>query len=91
MPESSGKEEDERAVYLGGGCGFVSKTEIYPIFGDAEGVRSAQEVFKRTLKMNYEKHGHDLDLKQNVSPHVYKLTYYHGQAFEMGKCLLKIE
>lgn len=90
MPESDG-EEDLRSVYLGGGCGFVSKTEIYPLFGDREGVKNAQEIFRRTLGKNYKKHKHDLDGKRKASPHVYKLTYYRGQTYEMGKCLLHVK
>lgn len=95
MPESdmqSGDEEESRSVYLGGGCGFLSKTEVYPMFGDREGVKNAQRIFRRTLgKDLYEKHEHDLDAKRNVSPHVYKLTRYRSQAYEMGKCLISIE
>ena len=80
-----------RSVYLGGGCGFLSKTEVYPMFGDREGVKNTQEIFRRTLGKQYRQHKHDLDAKRNVSPHVYKLTYYRDQAYEMGKCLISIE
>lgn len=94
MPESDmqpGDEEESRSVYLGGGCGFLSKTEVYPMFGGREGVKNTQEIFRRTLGKQYRQHKHDLDAKRNVSPHVYKLTYYRDQAYEMGKCRISIE
>ena len=63
MPESDmqpGDEEESRSVYLGGGCGFLSKTEVYPMFGDREGVKNTQEIFRRTLGKQYWQHKHDL-------------------------------
>ncbi|MFR5915559.1 MAG: type III-A CRISPR-associated RAMP protein Csm5 [Blautia wexlerae] len=35
-------------VFLGGGSGFVSKTVIYPLFGEKEGIETVKNIFDRT-------------------------------------------
>lgn len=85
FPDMS-SELEKGTVYLGGGAGFVSKTEVYPLFGEIEGVKAASNV----LKKFYIGHKHDLDIRRGVSPHICKMTYYDGQLYEMGKCKLTV-
>ena len=77
----------KNAVYLGGGCGFVSKTIIYPMFDD-DGVKITQKIFQKT---NVPKeHGHQKDSLYGVSPHVLKCTSYEGKLMQMGLCELEL-
>lgn len=75
-------------VWLGGGCGFLSKTILYPMFG-TEAVRITDRVFRNTLGKNYETHKHTRDMKLKIAPHVCKCTRYHGILYDMG--MAKIE
>lgn len=34
-------------VFLGGGSGFVSKTVVYPMFGEKEGIEITKDIFDR--------------------------------------------
>ena len=77
-----------KQVYLGGGAGFVSKTMIYPLFDQEEGVRITQKIFEQTRVP--EKHGHRKDYSFGVSPHIVKYTRYEGRILEFGKCTLKL-
>ncbi|MCI8284799.1 MAG: type III-A CRISPR-associated RAMP protein Csm5 [Firmicutes bacterium] len=80
------QELEKGTVYLGGGAGFVSKTEVYPLFGEGEGVKATSNV----LKKFYIGHKHDSDIRRGVSPHICKMTYYGGSLCEMGQCKLTI-
>lgn len=75
-------------VYLGGGCGFVSKTIIYPMFQKKEGVRITKTIFEKTGVPRV--HKHDRDIQLGVSPHILKCTRYRGKLMQMGLCSLKI-
>lgn len=77
----------EDTVYLGGGCGFVSKTVGYPIFGKREGIAFAQKVFEQTHVPREHKHYKDREL--GVSPHILKCTKYNGRTLQMGLCKIK--
>ena len=75
-------------VWLGGGAGFVTKTEVYPLFGDREGVEMTADIFHSTAVPK--QHKHDRDKKLGVSPHICKVTYYDGRRRQMGMCHIKI-
>lgn len=80
-------------VLCGGGCGFVSKTIIYPMYDKLEGIEMAQKVFEHTVsdKMKSQ-HKHYLDKKYGASPHTIKCTRYRGKLVQMGVCRIeKIE
>lgn len=79
----------ENNVLLGGGCGFVSKTIIYPMYGKKEGTGTAQQIFKITLGKNFKIHKHDQDQRIGVSPHILKCTKYQGRTLQMGLCRIK--
>ena len=74
----------DNAVYLGGGVGFVSKTNVYPLFGD-EGIDKVIEIFDKTNVPT--KHQHHNDKRQGVSPHVLKAAKYNGKLYNMGECI----
>lgn len=78
-------------LYLGGGCGYVSKTVSYPLLGE-NGVKRVSEIIDSTLnhKMR-EKHNHREDKDKGVSPHMLKCTQYDGRLYEMGACTLSIQ
>lgn len=74
-------------VLLGGGCGFVSKTVIYPLLGKKEGLDIVPKVFEKT---NVPKvHKHYLDKEYGVSPHTMKCTKYQGKTYQMGLCRIE--
>lgn len=76
-------------VFLGGGCGFASKTVVYPMFDKAEGIKITKAIFSKTGVPRI--HKHDLDEKYGVSPHIMKCSRYHGQLLQMGLCNLKLQ
>ncbi len=78
----------ENAVWLGGGTGFVTKTEVYPLFGKEEGLETTVNIFKATGVP--ENHKHFADRKQGVSPHICKVAYYEGKQYQMGLCHAKL-
>lgn len=75
-------------VWLGGGTGFVTKTEIYPLFGTKDGVEVTADIFQLTKVP--EKHKHYKDKRMNVSPHICKVADYHGKRCHIGACHFKI-
>lgn len=79
-------------VFLGGGCGYLSKTYIYPMFGKHEGMKIAQRVFQNTLSGKaIKEHKHNQDLEFGASPHILKYTRYKGRRLQFGECVLSIE
>lgn len=74
----------ERDVFCGGGCGFVSKTVVYPMYGKKEGIAVAKDIFGKTGVPR--QHGHDKDDRHGVSPHMLKCTRYQGKLLQMGLC-----
>ena len=73
-----------RTVFLGGGCGFVSKTMIYALFEGREGVSVVKDIFEKTGVPR--EHKHFEDVRKGVSPHVLKCTRYKGKEYMMGQC-----
>lgn len=74
-------------VYCGGGCGFASKTIIYPMYGKAEGIRLTQKIFYKTKVPRV--HKHNRDQEYGVSPHTAKCTYYQEKRYQMGLCRIE--
>ncbi len=74
----------DNTVYLGGGTGFVSKTDVYPLLGEKDGLDAIVRIFELTKVPKM--HKHYLDKKQNVSPHILKMTKYNGSLYHMGEC-----
>lgn len=81
------KKPNEKDVFLGGGCGFVSKTVIYPLFGKKEGIDVVPKIFEKTnVPRN---HKHDMDKGYGASPHTIKCTRYQGRVYQMGMCRIE--
>lgn len=75
-------------VFLGGGSGFVSKTIVYPLFGEKEGIQITKDIFERTGVPP--KHMYYKDTRMKVSPHILKCTRYQGKEYMMGQCEIAI-
>ncbi|MEY8516214.1 type III-A CRISPR-associated RAMP protein Csm5 [Lachnospiraceae bacterium 29-84] len=75
-------------VWLGGGVGFATKTGVYPLFGEKEGVQAAMDIFQATGVPRSHKHEEDQAL--GVSPHVCKVAYYKGERRQMGHCRMRL-
>ena len=76
------------SVWLGGGTGFVTNTEVYPLFGKEEGLERTVDIFRATGAPN--NHKHSADKKLGVSPHICKVAYYEGKRYQMGLCHAEI-
>lgn len=77
----------QNEVLCGGGCGFVSKTAVYPLFGKAAGIDVTQRIFEKTKVPKI--HKHDKDKQYGASPHILKCTQYQGKTLQMGVCRIK--
>lgn len=75
------------SVYLGGGCGFVSKTTVYPAMGKKLGITFTQNMFKNINVPRH--HQHYKDAQLGASPHILKCTWYEGKTLQMGLCRIK--
>lgn len=75
-------------VFLGGGCGFVSKTVIYALYGKKQGLEVAKNIFKKTGVPRV--HKHEKDSEYGASPHIYKCARYDGKFLPMGLCGIQI-
>lgn len=73
---------EKNAVWLGGGTGFITKTEVYPLLGEKEGLKKTVEIFNVTKVPSVHKHNKDCEL--GVSPHICKMTYYNERRYQMG-------
>lgn len=78
----------ERTVFLGGGSGFVSKTVLYSLFEEKQGIETVKQIFEKTNVPR--EHKHYQDSKLGVSPHILKCTRYEGKEYMMGQCELRI-
>ena len=70
-------------VWIGGGTGFLSKTILYPVYGD-KAVRIADKAFQATIGKNYDVHKHFKDVQNGVAPHICKCTRFAGKLYDMG-------
>ena len=78
------KIKDRDAVFIGGGCGFLSKTVVYSLC-TCDAVKVVDNIFKNTLNDKiYKEHKHYKDLQMHLAPHVCKCTKYKGELYDMG-------
>lgn len=90
-PFKGKKAHSPYGCYVGGGSGFVSKTNVYPVFGKEPGVEMVSRIIDQTLpKRQKEQHKHYKDKQLGVSPHMMKMTKYNGSLYEMGLCDVEI-
>lgn len=78
-------DDDENAIFIGGGSGFFSKTVVYSLFEKAKAVDFTRKYLSKTTPGV---HKHENDIK--ISPHMQKCTRCNGKMYEMGKCEIKI-
>ena len=83
-----GRDEDG-VIWLGGGCGFLSKTIIYPLFRE-DAVKVIDGIYRNTLGKNYQIHQHTKDMSLQLAPHVCKCTRYNGELYDMGMGRLEV-
>lgn len=76
--------KEKGIVWLGGGCGFPTKTVLYSMFG-RKAVRVIDQIHRNTLHPKvYAQHKHAKDVGLGVAPHVCKCTKYQGKLYDMG-------
>lgn len=81
----------EDVIYLGGGCGYATKTVTYPLLGQEDGVKTVSRIIDQTLSpVSRRQHKHVQDVGLKVSPHTLKCTRFEGKIYEFGLCRLKI-
>ena len=83
--------KEKGTVWLGGGCGFPSKTVIAALCG-TDSTYITSDIFKASLPERiYKEHGHDRDASgYGISPHVCKCTKYQGKLYDMGQGKIEI-
>lgn len=76
-------EAEERGcvLYLGGGCGFPSKTILQSLYGDAA-LSCTAELLTFLFPDGY----HETDVAAGVSPHMLKCTKWEDRLVPLGKC-----
>ena len=76
-------EAEERGcvLYLGGGCGFPSKTILQSLYGDAS-LACTAELLTFLFPDGY----HETDVAAGGSPHMLKCTKWEDRLVPMGKC-----
>ena len=81
----------ENIVWLGGGCGFLSKTVVYPLF-EKDAVKVVDNIYKNTLPDKiYKQHKHEKYVGLNLAPHICKCTRYQGELYDMGMGQIEYE
>lgn len=80
-------------MYLGGGCGYVSKTVTYPLLGTGrQAIDRVSKIINASLSQKTAmRHKHERDTATGVSPHMLKCTRFNGQLYEMGACSMTIQ
>lgn len=77
--------QQKGVVWIGGGCGFLSKTVVYALF-QKRAVEVTDEIFKATLGKQYLMHKHNRDVSMyRLAPHVCKCTRYNNMLYPMGR------
>lgn len=77
---------EKRTLFLGGGCGFQSKTILSSLLRPAD----ALNVTAKIMNASFRNHKHNRDVEKGISPHIRKCTYYQGELVDMGLCNFKI-
>lgn len=81
----------KNVVWLGGGCGFATKTILYALYQNkTKAVEAIDQIFKTTLGDDlYQQHKHDQDIEKQVAPHIRKRTSYARTKYDMGMAKLE--
>lgn len=79
------KHKDDYTLWLGGNVGFASKTVIYNLFGEYEGVEQTSKIL---TALGHYKNQYDTAL--GVSPHTINMAIYNDTEYHMGECSVAI-
>ena len=74
-------------ITIGGGAGYISKTDPYNMYSDKEAVQVVSNILETYTP---KAHGHRGDSRKGVSPHTLKITKYSGRTYQFGQCEIKI-
>lgn len=85
FPNPCGVFTYDNHLILGGGCGYLSKTNVY----EAAEYDVALAYVANFMKSKFRQGQHDNDQENGVSPHMLKYTKYGGQYYPFGICSLE--
>ncbi len=76
-------------IYIGGGCGFGTKTSIYSLYKSKDSaIKATANILKITANKN---HHHERDYPQyHISPRMRKCTKYKNSLYDIGLCSIDI-
>ncbi|MDO5719084.1 MAG: hypothetical protein Q4P34_08875 [Tissierellia bacterium] len=81
------EERDGEFIYIGGGSGFTSKTNIYQLLDEDMGLK----VVSNILDDKFQRKGHLNDINLGVAPRTLKNTIFEGNKYEMGLCKIEFK
>ena len=79
-------KDEKNAFYLGGGCGYVSKTVTHSLFNEDNATKVVSKILNEVFTQKYKPSANKDDEVLGVSPHTLKCTYYLGNLCQMGLC-----
>lgn len=79
-------KDEKNAFYLGGGCGYVSKTVTHSLFNEDNATKVVSKILNEVFTQKYKPSANKDDEVLGVSPHTLKCTYYLGNLYQMGLC-----
>lgn len=77
---------NSKTILLGGGVGFQSKTVTDPYYGE-----EALDVTAKIMRDKFDRHHHEKDKRDGISPRALKQTIYKGGAYSYGVCEVSIQ
>lgn len=78
------KPESSDTIYLGGNCGFATKTVLYNLFEKQQAVKQAS-IAINNIKDSKKYSKNKGDVKLGISPHTVNLTRFAGCECHMGE------
>lgn len=84
FPKPCGRFTYNNHLILGGGCGYLSKTNVYEAAEYDDALAYVAAFMKKKFRGQ-----HDNDQENGVSPHMLKYTKYGGQYYPFGICSLE--
>lgn len=81
-----GVKKPVKTIYLGGNCGYPTKTVMYNLFDKPESVELVSRIF--ALIKRKSKNANDSEL--GISPHMLKKTIYGNREYLMGESKIEI-
>lgn len=76
-------------LVLGGGSGFFGKNLVYPLHSPNH--KAAVKQVADYMQNTFKKHGHEYDVEDAMSPHMYKITGYAGEDYPFGLCQVEFQ